>query len=155
MRSTRVAVLAIVLIGGGALTAGQALAGKAKIHQKVVSTGIVLTRSGNSAVSLYRVKSSLYGQGAAIQHARLKNAAFPIHGTDTVTTYYADGVAVAKDTFTLGAPNASGIAAITGSGRCAGGTGIHMHQQCSYKLSGTYNAKTMVSHVTATGTVSG
>ena len=33
MRSTRVAILAIVLIGGGALSAGQALAAKAKLHQ--------------------------------------------------------------------------------------------------------------------------
>jgi hypothetical protein len=156
MRSTRVAVLVTALIALGALTAGQALAGAAaKIHQKVVTVGIVLTRTGNSVVSLYRVKSSLYGQGAAIQHAQLKSATFPIHGTDTVTTYYADGAAATKDTFTLGTLNASGIGAITGSGKCAGGTGIHKHQQCSYKLSGTYNSKTMISHVTATGTVSG
>ncbi|MEA2211504.1 MAG: hypothetical protein QOF83_1452 [Solirubrobacteraceae bacterium] len=155
MRYTRVGVLVTALIAAGALTASQALAGKTKRHQKVVTVGIVLTRSGNSAVSLYKVHSSLYGQGAAIQHAKLKNSNFPIHGTDTVTTYYADGAAATKDTFTVGTLNASGIGAITGSGRCTGGTGIHKHQRCTYKLTGTYNAKTTISHVTATGTVTG
>jgi hypothetical protein len=118
MRSRRVPVLAIVLTVGGALTAGQALAGKTKLHQKVVTEGIVLSR-------------------------------------DTATTYYGDCAAVTKDTFTIRTLNSSGVGAITGSGKCAGGTGIHKHQVCTYKLSGTYNSKTMVSHTITTGTVTG
>ena len=153
MRASRMTTL-VVLIALGAVAASQALAASVK-HQKVVSVGIVLSRSGNSAVGLYKVHSSLYGNGAAVQKAKLKNSTFPLHGTDTITTYYADGAASAADKFTIGALDAAGIAKITGTGKCTGGTGIHKHQHCSYKLSGTYNNKTSVSHVTAIGTVSG
>lgn len=154
MRPTRIATLVVVLVMGG-LTADQALAGQASKHQKVVSVGVVLSRSGTAAVSLYNVHSSLYGNGAAVQNAKLLNSTFPIHGTDSTTTYYASGAAKTKDKFTLGVLNASGIGKITGTGKCAGGTGIHKHQRCTYKLTGTYNSKTMVSHVTAKGTISG
>ncbi len=154
MRTTRIITLATML-ALGALTAGPALAGKASQQQKVVSQGVVLARNGNSITSLYKVHSSLYGNGAAVQHAKLLNSSFPIRGTDTVTAYYADGAARTGDRFTLGSPNPSGIAIITGTGKCTGGTGIHRHQRCAYKLTGTYNTKTMVSQVTATGTIKG
>jgi hypothetical protein len=153
MRASRLTTV-VVLIAVGAVTASQALAAKAK-HQKVVTVGIVLSRSGNSAVSLYKVHSSLYGNGAAIQKAKLQNSTFPIHGTDTVTTYYTSGAATTADKFTIGTLDANGVGKITGTGKCTGGTGSHHHQHCSYKLSGTYNSKTSISHVTAIGTVTG
>ena len=153
MRASRMTTV-VVLIALGAVAASQALAASVK-HQKVVTVGIVLSRSGNSAVSLYKVHSSLYGNGAAVQKSKLQNSTFPIHGTDTVTTYYSSGASTTADKFSIGTLDANGVGKITGTGKCTGGTGIHRHQHCSYKISGTYNSKTSVAHVTALGTVTG
>jgi hypothetical protein len=152
MRVRRFAPIAVALIIGGVL-AGQALAGRPRTrHQTVVSIGAVLSRNGSTAVSAYKITSSLYGHGAGVQVAKITGTTFPLTGTDTVTAYYTDGAAVTKDKFTLDALNANGVGIVSGTGKCAGGTGIHKHEICSYKLSGTFNSKTMVSQVTAKGT---
>jgi hypothetical protein len=154
MRFMRVGVVAVVLALIG-LTATSALAGKRVRHQKVVSVGVVLSQHGAISVALFKVHSSLDGNGAAIQSAKVTGSAFPLKGTDRVTAYYADGVARTKDKFVLGVPNAAGVAKVTGSGKCAGGTRVHKHQRCSYKLHGTYNTKTLSVHVTSVGSISG
>jgi hypothetical protein len=50
-----------------------------------------------------------------------------------------DGVRITKDTFTLGSPHTNGIGTITGSGKCAGGTGVHQREKCTYTFRGTAN----------------
>jgi hypothetical protein len=153
MRTIRFWAL-IGVLGVTGVTAVQAVAAATK-QQKVVSVGAVISRNGNSFQAAYKLTSSLYGPGAAVQVGKLTSSTFPLHGTDTTTAYYANGAAVTKDSFTVGMLDSSGIGAVTGTGRCAGGTGIHKHQSCHYKLTGTYDSKTMITHGTATGTISG
>jgi hypothetical protein len=152
MRTRRVWALVGAAVVTG-VTAVQGVAAATK-HEKVVSVGAVISRNGNSFEAAYKLTSSLYGHGAAVQVGKLTGSAFPLHGSDTTTAYYAGGVAVTKDKFTVGVIDAAGIGKVTGTGHCAGGTGIHKHQRCQYKLTGTYNSKTMISHVTAIGTAS-
>lgn len=52
--------------------------------------------------------------------------------------YFANGVSKSNETFKLGAANAQGISAITGSGkRISGGTSVHKNEKCSYTFTGS------------------
>jgi hypothetical protein len=150
MRLTRAAILVVVL-SCCATAAARVLTKKTTRRERTLSTGLVLSRHGNNIVGVYETHSSLFGNGASVQKAKLRNSTFPLHGVATTTSYYGDGAAVTKSKFTIGTPNKAGIGAITGSGKCTGGTGIHKHERCKFKLKGTYNSKTMLSRVVAVG----
>jgi hypothetical protein len=77
---------------------------------------------------------------------------FPLNGSDNVRTYFADGVRITTDKFTLAPPHTDGIGAITGSGKCAGGTGVHQKERCTYTFTGTYDLQTNIVKVKITGT---
>ncbi|HEY2769493.1 MAG TPA: hypothetical protein VGI87_02950 [Solirubrobacteraceae bacterium] len=148
-----------VLVGTGLATYAVAAPNKkpAKHKPKVrkfseVLNGAQLSSSGNKAVDVYEVKSSVDGHGAGVQKTTVAGSAFPLTGTDKVTVYYANGVDNAADKFTLATPDANGNSAITGSGKCLGGTGVHRHEKCSYTFTGSYNINTLLVNVTAHGT---
>lgn len=115
--------------------------------------GAQISGQGTSSFqAAYKVTSSADGSGAAVQVGKTTGTKFPLSGTSSDSAYFADGVSKSKDTFKIATPNAaSGISVVTGTGKCVGGTGVHKHEKCSYKLVGTINTKTNVSKVTVTG----
>jgi hypothetical protein len=132
---------------------GAALAAKKPRKRAFTSTGLgaVLVQSGNSFEAALKAHHSLNGNGAGVQVGTLSGTTFPITGTDTVHSYFANGVSITKDTYTIAAPDANGISKIAGSGKCAGGTGVHKKEKCTYTIAGTINTKTLVDSATITG----
>lgn len=143
------------------LTAGVGFAGSAagaKQHTRSFTQtdlGATISTKGAVIQSVYKVKDSLFGSGASVQISTVTDSVFPLRGKDTVTTYFASGVLRTKDTYKLAALDAQGISAITGSGTCIGGTGIHKLEKCSYRITGTYDSKTTIAKVKITGTETG
>ncbi|HEY3727385.1 MAG TPA: hypothetical protein VGL51_09445 [Solirubrobacteraceae bacterium] len=154
MRRTSIWVIAVivsVVAAGFAAYAGAATKTKKRSYT-VTLTGATIGSHGNTGEAAYKVRSSLDGAGAALQEVKVSGSAFPLSGTDTVTTYYANGVAKAKDKFTLSALDANGISKINGSGKCVGGTRVHKNEKCKFTFSGTYNSKTTVVRAKIKGT---
>jgi hypothetical protein len=154
-----VAVVFAVLCGTGLATYAVAAPSKKPAKHKTktrkyteVLNGAQLSGSGNTGVDLYQVKSSVDGSGAAVQHVTVAGSTFPLTGTDKVNAYFADGVSRTKDTFTLATPDANGNSALSGSGKCVGGTRVHRHEKCHYTFTGTYNIKTLLVNATVHGT---
>lgn len=148
-----------VIAGTAALVAMAALpsppAGAAQARARRFSetyTGATISRSGSRFESVYRAMRTPDGPGAAIEDAVLLGTIYPVHGHDLVTTYFHDGTRVAAETFTLGPPDTDGIGAITGDGRCRGGTGVHRGERCTYSFQGTYDLATTIVKVRITGT---
>jgi hypothetical protein len=112
----------------------------------------MISMTGSRFESLYRVIRSPDGGGAAIQDGSVAGTTFPLNGGDNVRTYFADGVRITTDKFTLAPPHTDGIGAITGSGKCAGGTGVHRKEKCTYTFTGTYDLQTTVVKIKITGT---
>ena len=117
-----------------------------------INVGAMISMTGNRFESVYRVIRSPDGGGAAIQDGSVAGTTFPLNGSDNVRTYFADGVRITTDKFTLAPPHTDGIGAITGSGKCAGGTGVHQKERCTYTFAGTYDLQTTVVKVKITGT---
>lgn len=146
-----VVLIGLVVVAGLSATAVAAPKKATKHRLTETLLGAQISTKGASSESVYKVHSSLDGTGAGIQDVTVTGTSFPLSGKDTFTTYFADGVAKTKDTFKLGALDVNGISAITGSGKCAGGTGIHKKEKCKYTFTGTYNTKTTVALVKVTG----
>lgn len=130
----------------------------AKAKQRSFTQTFVGGQISGTAVAgeqAYKFKDSLSGKGAAIQAYKISGTAFPFSGTDTTTLYFGTGVVITKDTFTLGAPDAAGISAITGKGKCTGGSGKFKALKCTYTFTGTYDTKTTISKVTVKGSETG
>jgi hypothetical protein len=144
------AVLGLVIavgVAGSGVAAGQ--------HKRAftdIALGGNISTNGLNFQAAYKDTNSLNGSGAAVQTGKISGTAFPLSGTDTTNSYSASGLSQTKDKFKLAPPNAKGISAITGSGKCVGGTGIHKHETCSYTLTGTYDTKTTITNVKETGT---
>ena len=140
----RRALLAIIAIGGLSVPLMASAAGKRHVHftSKVVGSGISANQSA------YKIHDSHFGSGAGVQTVKVKGSG----GTDTEITYYGNATARSKGTFTLGTPDANGIATLTGSGHDVRGTGKAAGVKSTYTYTGTYNTKTSVFHVTLTGT---
>jgi hypothetical protein len=147
-----VGMIGLVIVTGFSAYAVAAPKGPTKRAFTQTDLGAQISAKGNSFVSVYKVVSSLDGTGASIQDGSVTGTAFPLSGTDTTTTYFANGVGKSKDKYKLGALNAKGISTITGSGKCVGGTGVHKKEKCTYTFTGTYNTKTTVANVKVTGT---
>jgi hypothetical protein len=146
----RRALIAAVGIIGLAAVPGLSAAATAKSSSpparafSELHVGAMISMNGLRFESVYRVKRSPYGAGAAIQDGRVAGTTFPLSGSDLVTTYFADGVRRTADSFTLSPPHTDGVGTITGSGKCVGGTGIHRLEKCTYTITGTYNIQSTV-----------
>ena len=140
----RRALIAVIAIAGLSIPVVASAAGKRHIHftTKVVGAAI----SANQAT--YKVHDSHFGDGAGVQTVTVKGSG----GTDSEITYYGNATARSKGTFKIGAPDANGVASLTGSGHDVSGTGNAKGVKSTYTYSGTYNTKTSVIHVTLTGT---
>jgi hypothetical protein len=105
-----------------------------------------------SDFEVLKAVSSLDGTCAWIAYLHTTGTSFPIPGTYTGTTYCANGVSKSKAKYVLNAPDANGIIAYTGSGKCVGGTGVHKKEKCTFTFKGTFNTKTSVDTGKITGT---
>ncbi len=68
------------------------------------------------------------------------------------TIYFRNGLSKQRIAFRQQAPNAHGTSKFTGSGKCAGGTGVHKQEECSYTFAGTHNVIAQQNDLKATGT---
>ena len=127
----RRALLAVISIATLSIPVIASAAGKRQIHftSKVLGAGI----SANQAA--YKIHDSHFGDGAGVQTVKANGSG----GTDTEITYYGNAIAKSRGTFTLGAPDANGIARLTGAGHDIAGTGKAKGLKSTYTYSGTFN----------------
>jgi hypothetical protein len=140
----RRALTAVIAIAGLAIPVIASAAGTRHIHftSKVVGAQISATEAA------FKIHDSHFGNGAGVQTVKLSASG----GTDSEVTYYGNAMARSKGTFTLGKPNAKGIASLAGSGHDVGGTGKAKGLKSTYTYSGTFDLKTGLFKVTLTGT---
>jgi hypothetical protein len=153
MRKLLIAATAAVTLGSA--TAAQAAGGA--VHKKAFSTiavGAMVSTSGDRFENVYRIKRSPDGPGAGIQDGVLLGTTYPVAGHDAVRTFYANGMQRTVNKFTLGVPHTDGVGAVTGTGKCAGGTGVHQKETCNYTITGTYDLDTGVTMLRYEGTFS-
>ena len=154
MLRTMVAAVGLVGLVSVAGFSGNAMASPKDQMNRAFSenvTGAHIGGTGHSFENAYSVTSTLDGTGAGIEEGSITGTSSSISGTSTLTDYFADGVQKLSETFTVGAPNANSISALTGNGRCVGGTGVYKMQKCSYTFTGTDNEKTAVYTLKLTG----
>ena len=129
------------------LSASAAAAPHKKGHLSASCVGAQI--SGTQAV--YSCNSgSFFGRGAGVETVTVSGGV--VH--DTAVTYYGVGSATARDTFTIGPADASGVSPISGSGGDVKGTGKFKGLRSSDKLTGEFNTKNGTFTVTFTGTYS-
>jgi hypothetical protein len=141
----RKALTAMLAIGALVIPVAASAAGKQRhVHftAQVVGAGVSATQSA------YKIHDSHFGNGAGVQTVTTTASG----GTDSEITYYGDATARSTGTFTVGTPDANGIAPVTGSGHDVGGTGKAKGLKSTYTYSGTLNTKTGVFEITLTGT---
>lgn len=151
-RAVRAMAIGAVAAATLAMTAGVATAAKDK--SKSVSftetiTGAQISQNGSTLVSVWSDKNSVEGDGAGVVTITLNGN----EATGSGTQYWASGAAKFTETFTLGAPTADGTIPYTGSGKCAGGTGVHKNEKCSFTFDGSLNPTTNVFTSNVTGTL--
>jgi hypothetical protein len=158
-RALRVAAICAVATAGLVMTAAsstaagshQSASAAAKTEKEWTQTGVgsSITQSDGSMLVVASVENSLDGDGATVAKIKLNGSS----GTNTATRYQANGIGKFEEEFTLGAPDASGMIPITGSGKCVqGGTGVHKSEKCKYTYTGTLNPNTNVVNFNITGT---
>jgi hypothetical protein len=131
------------------------LPGASAATKKPFTQDLVGAQIGGTAIKsvfAYSVKDSASGEGAGVQHTNVSGTGFPLTGTDTSVFYFTHGLQRTKDSFSLAAPDANGISAVTGKGTCTTGTGAFKTQKCSYTFTGTYDTKTTVAKIKVKGT---
>jgi hypothetical protein len=147
-----VGMIGLVIAAGFSAYAVAAPKGPKKRAYTETVTGAQISLNGTAFENVFKATGHLDGTGAGIQVGSATGTAFPLSGTATDTSYFRDGVSKTKITVTLGAPDASGIETLTGSGKCVGGTRVHKKEKCTFTFSGTANSKTNVFTVKVTGT---
>jgi hypothetical protein len=152
MAIAAVATALVMTVGAGAAAAGvratPAAAAKDKPFTETI-TGAQISQTGSMSVSVWSDKNSIEGDGAGVVTITFNGA----EATGSGTQYWASGAAKFTETFTLGAAGADGTIPYTGSGKCAGGTGVHKREKCSFTFEGSLNPTTTVFTSNVTGTV--
>jgi hypothetical protein len=157
MRKAFIAATATIGVAAAVVCAGASAASKVAkpVHTRSFSTiavGATISTIGDRFEKVYRIERSPDGEGGAIQDGALAGISFPVTGHDTMELFFKNGLQMTTDTFTLGPPQLDGIGAITGSGKCTNGTGTHAGERCAYKITGTYDLQTTVTHLRFDGT---
>jgi hypothetical protein len=155
MRKAVIAAVATIGMAVAPVVCGGASAATKAPHKRSFSTiavGALISTAGNRFENVYRIKRSPDGPGAAIQDGVLLGTTYPAAGHDAVKTFYANGMQRTVDTFSFGPPHTDGIGAVTGSGKCAGGTGVHQKETCTYTILGTYDLQTGITSLRFAGT---
>jgi hypothetical protein len=113
------------------------------------TAAIAVTRTARRFGCNRSDKNSVEGDGAGVVAITLNGN----EATGSGTQYWASGAAKFTETFTLGAPAADRTIPYTGSGKCAGGTGVHKHEKCDFTFDGSLNPSTNVFTSNVTGTL--
>ena len=100
---------------------------------------------------VFKAVSSLDGTGAAISQFRISSSGGSVRGSSLTTIYFGDGVSKQRSFFRQ-TSSANGIIKVTGSGKCAGGGGVHKREKCTYTITGAYNVKTNQNNLKVSGT---
>jgi hypothetical protein len=138
----RVLIVAITVIGLFAPVLASAAVGRqAHFHERVAGAAISAHRV------VYTLHDSHFGNGAGVETVKVSG----LSGTDTEVTYYGNASTRSKGKFTVGAPDANGIAPITGSGHDISGTGKAKGLKSTYTYRGRYNIKTGAIKTTVKG----
>ena len=148
MAAAVTAAALLMTAGAGAAGAGVPATAKDKPFTETI-TGAQISQNGSTSVSVWSDKNSVEGDGAGVVTITLNGT----EATGTGTQYWASGAAKFTETFTLGAAGADGAIPYTGSGKCAGGTGIHKHEKCRFTFDGSLNPTTGVFTSNVTGTL--
>jgi hypothetical protein len=150
---TAVAILGLA-VAGSCLPASAAPVKGKSVQRSFTETlvGSQISTTGPRFENVYRIKRSPDLGGAMIQDGTLHGSTYPVTATDRTISFFRDGDRTAPQTFTLSAPNTSGIGTITGKGTCTNGTNFHKFETCTYTFKGTYDIFTHVSEITMAGT---
>ena len=141
----------VVLLAAG--TAALSLIPAAAIGKSTRKVAFTNTASGASLSatrSALADHDSVFGNGAGVQTT--KTAPSGTSGTDTTIVYYGNATLTSHDSFSIGQPDANGIAAVTGKGHDFKGTGKAKGVTSTYTFTGTFNTKTTVYTVKLKGT---
>jgi hypothetical protein len=142
------------MIGVGVVAAIAVLPGvsgaTARRHKSIHFTTVVVGAAISSTQSVFSAHDSIMGNGAGTQTLTFRGSG----GSDSEITYYGTATARSKGTFTFGVPDASGIAAVNGTGHDFAGTGKFKHLKSDYTYAGTYDTRTGLYRVTLRGTES-
>ncbi len=131
---------AVVMVG----STGSAGAARTKtFHFTDTITGAQIS----ATEAVFKIHDSRVGDGAGLQIVTLNGLA----GTDMDTTYYRNASAKSHGSFLIGAPDANGIAKLTGKGQDTSGTGKLKGFTSKYTYTGTFNTKTLVFQVVIRG----
>lgn len=144
----RVIIVGMLVVTGVALAVPGQAAAKKTVHFTATVTGAAISPvAAVTAEYVFKVHDSVFGDGAGVQtvHGLLS-------GTDVIKVYYGDATTTAKDTYSIGAPNAQLVAPLTGSGHNISGTGKLKHIKSTFTFSGTINLMTGLYTITLTGT---
>lgn len=144
MRKSIVGLVIAVVLAATALT-GAAGAAKTKTFR---FTDTITGAQISATASAFKVHDSRLGNGAGVQLVKLNG----LSGTDSDTTYYGNASAKSHGSFTIGTPDANGIATLTGKGHDTSGTGKLKGFSSTYTYTGTFNTKTLVFNVLLKGT---
>lgn len=156
-RMLQVVGIAVAVLVTNAGAAGAALASQKPrtVHYTATAACAQISQTGSTIVIVCAGGSLKIGgvtpkgvDGATVATITLNGN----HGTSTTIGYFTNGVRRSKETFTV-ATDSTGMATLTGSGTCTGGTGFWKHAKCSYTLTGTTNLKTLVSTSMEVGTI--
>jgi hypothetical protein len=137
-RQALVPVVVAILLG--TLMAEPATA-KRSVHFRSTDTGASIS----STLSVFKDHDSLFGSGAGV--LTLTSAT-----SDRGILYYGNATQTFRDKFKLGAPNAQGIARLSGSGHTISGTGRARGLKSRYMFTGTFDTKTGVYTIHLIGT---
>ncbi len=145
----------LVFVSGTAVMAAavalpSAVAAPAMRHKHIHFTDTIVGAGISADRSVFSIHDSIHGSGAGTQTVTPSGSG----GSDTEIVYYGNATASSRGTFTVGAPDANGIASLSGSGHDVGGTGILRHLSSSYTYAGTINTKTGVFRIILRGTES-
>ena len=143
-----VAAATLAMTAAAGIPATGAAAAKDKPFTETI-TGAQISQTGSTLVSVWSDRNSVEGDGAGVVTITLNGN----EATGTGTQYWASGAAKFTETFTLGAPAADGTIPYTGGGKCAGGTGVHKEEKCSFTFDGSLNPATNVFTSNVSGTL--
>jgi hypothetical protein len=155
MHRATVAAVALGLLIATAASASAAAAPSGPTPQAFTGTvlGDDIMLNGTSFQNAWKVTDSIHGTGAGWNQGSNSSTTLPLTGQATGAEYFADGEKRFKETYTIAAANASGIALLTGSGKCvAGGTGAFKDRKCTFTEKGTFDVNTGIFDLKLTGT---
>ena len=151
-RAVTVVPLSTIGLAAALALPSVAVAAPTSRHFTEVESGARLSTHGNRYEDVYKIKRGPDGVGAVIRDSVLSGGTLPASGTTQAVRYFQDGRLRSTESFTLGVPRANGVGTITGTGKCTKGSKAHRLETCNYKLAGTYNLRTGITHVTLKGT---